>query len=695
MSRKYNYDEGTDEVIDDVAYEWEQAHETIEILECTEDADAQCVEYPPFHSAITWFPESPYDIEGFDLLNWPPFLIIGVTISGWLSDLLSAITAFLGLGDLIEQLSGYQDGDVITTIANFESGFGIGGNLSEIAAPGFRFDWNGAGTVELHLLEVVAGGVAFIGLDQDPFAGGNFIGDLIEIIDTILDPDDLILDLERNLLSVPLEVGESSRIIELTAEEPGDHFVSVRFLPNLAAEATIIGFGGGLRKIVLCTADVPAPGEEEMFDIRVTANCGLEKSTDGGVTWIPIAGSENLLACQAAAYPPSVNDVSIDANDNINYTKAGSPNVVTPRIMPQLNSDPSDRIWGDSAGALQVDTDHTTLAEFVRRGFAGAYGFKYPNAQMPGALILTDEYGNSYIDHRGMTDDQVSQLRIRHFATSAGTNLASDFNSWYQLRLYDHLGSTPVIQARRLTGVPRLGFFGSSAITKPIVSGSYPADSALSSLIQALDALGLIDASPASPDYLTQSEILTDVTFADCLMTVWRNHEFWRDFSIEDCVLSAAHQWDDHWDFTQASDQLIWTINEGQWTLTPPGLKGTETGTGIILGEMEIELSFPVAFKLVSADFLFSVEEISDTNITAGIQFNSPADAGATGVSGFTEFANNNIHFDTDDEPFLEVDYIKINISYDYDSGQQNNPLIRLIRLDIAGVSDQPDHDPT
>lgn len=263
---------------------------------CVDELTETCVDYPPYSSKITWWPFSPFETEGFDLLNWPAWFVIGATVSGWLSDLLTRLVEFLGLQDLVSELSGYQYGDVITTIANFERALGFGGDLSEVQAPGFRFDWTGPGTVELHLLEVLAGGYAFVSVDADPFSALT-LDNVINLLQSFSDPTDLLMDLERKIGSTAVgEIGDAERIIEVSASEPGPHYVVVRFIPVLEADLTFIGFGGGLRKVTLCS-----PKQEgaptDMFDLRVANDCSLEYSKDDGVTWQTVPGSENFGLC--------------------------------------------------------------------------------------------------------------------------------------------------------------------------------------------------------------------------------------------------------------------------------------------------------------------------------------------------------------------------------------------------------------
>lgn len=272
-------------------------HELMKQKTCYDELEQYCYDIMPWSPQIEWFPYSPYDPQNGPLQP-PAWFVVGKTISGWLSDLLTAITDFLGLADTIEELTGYRYGDVITTVLQIDSAFGLpvtSGNLGTI--PGFKFHFDGPATVEMHMLDVIAGGTAFIALDQDPLANdGITINDIVQLIDNLVDPNDLIMDLERSVANFPTlyEAGDAERIVEIEATEPGPHYVSVRFLPGFEADVTPIAYGGGFRKITICGQ---SEGTPEMYDLRVNEECILQYTTDGGVTWIDVQGAENMATC--------------------------------------------------------------------------------------------------------------------------------------------------------------------------------------------------------------------------------------------------------------------------------------------------------------------------------------------------------------------------------------------------------------
>lgn len=273
-------------------------HELMSVHDCVDAIDEYCYDVPPWSPQIEWFPYSPYDPQNEP--NEPPaWFVVGKTVSGWLSDLLTTLTQWLGLEDAIAELVGYKYNDVFTSILQGPQAMQLDfaswpiPDFSEAIAPGFKFTFEGPATVELHLLEVISGGYAFASLDADPFALDT-IDDLIGILDTFINPNSNIIDLERNVTNVPPELGDAVRIVELTTDEPGPHYIAVRFIPNFEASLTPLGFGGGLRKITICGE---ANGTPEMYDLRVNEECVLEYSTNGGTTWTPVQGAENMATC--------------------------------------------------------------------------------------------------------------------------------------------------------------------------------------------------------------------------------------------------------------------------------------------------------------------------------------------------------------------------------------------------------------
>lgn len=544
--------------------------------ECFDIEQGDCVEYPPFASNFVWFPETPYKNYGIDLLNMPPWFVIGRTISGWLSDVLTAITNFLGLGDLIEQLIGLVNGDVITTVANLETAFGFGGDWNAIQAPGFQFHWNGAATVELHLLEVFAGGYAFVTVDEDPFGAGS-IGGLLEFIDAIIDETDTLIDLERDVATLPyfFEVGDAERIIEETVTTPGDHYIAVRFLPKIEADLTPIGFGGGIRKVVLCGQDIGG----DMYDLRVSPDCVLEYSKDGGVTWFPVPGSDNLLACAAAELPVPVEDIRITANEEIEFDKGGSSTQLSPRLV---TNESATETKVNSSGVLLHPGDAPPLQYLAQIGdqFQGArIGSEIHKLYGLWRAIAAPNLGNFMgIQFAKEPAENTMWLMAGAVAQIAQDDPSTQTNTAGRLLLQAGSGgglqTGITIEGQPASGLPaKLSFYNKSpAIVQPIVTGNFDSAGGAGSFLSAIADLGLINlASPTfsaralASDIIDKSTIVTDVLLDEaCNLVVYRNGIIFRTIDMSDCILSAV-KWTLPYDFSTESELDDWDILTGIW----------------------------------------------------------------------------------------------------------------------------------
>jgi len=119
--------------------------------------------------------------------------------------------------------------------------------------PRFKVEFSGAGEVELHLLKVPQGGLALISLDGDPLqivdCQSISVGDINTYIQLL------------NLIGAAAIAGftgtlVSENIIEVKVPSSGNHRIDVTFVPKISGTFAVgfpeIGWGGGLRKVVLC-----------------------------------------------------------------------------------------------------------------------------------------------------------------------------------------------------------------------------------------------------------------------------------------------------------------------------------------------------------------------------------------------------------------------------------------------------------
>lgn len=176
--------------------------------ECVNFQEDQCYEYENSASFIEYAPNDPYNTpdlvpEGYILPPW--WVVTGIN------------------------LIGAEVGDVVTDLARLP----ILPSLPPYDRfPRFRIRFTGERRIQIYFVNVIAGGLGLIQVD----------GDILSI-ETI--------DLDKDLTSVPPE-NVSLLIWEKHITGEGDHFVDVTMIPIIDDSATVIRFGGGLRKIVLC-----------------------------------------------------------------------------------------------------------------------------------------------------------------------------------------------------------------------------------------------------------------------------------------------------------------------------------------------------------------------------------------------------------------------------------------------------------
>ena len=207
--------------------------------------DADCLTYPMTTSFVQFAPTNPYlnPDEVPDGYATPPFRV-------------------LEAGDDDVTLYYLAAGDVMAVSPPIAAGLNF---------PRFRVTVTGEREVELHLLTHPFGGDALISVD----------GDLIPIV----------VDLHRDLTAVPPESAvETVQEIQLTGM--GVHTIDVTFVPALDNDLIDVGFGGGIRKLVICGDEVMA-GQTQVRQNPENL-CELQVSHDDGLTWNTVA---DLGAC--------------------------------------------------------------------------------------------------------------------------------------------------------------------------------------------------------------------------------------------------------------------------------------------------------------------------------------------------------------------------------------------------------------
>lgn len=228
------------------------------------DCDSNfCRDYPAWSPIIEWTPNDPFETPPEDIPGYPspPFYKISTP----------------------PPLSRLEPNDVLTDLTSTVFGGMTVIDLAELLLvtgfPRFRVNLEGEGELELHFLKIPNGGLALIQVDGDPLK--------IEVVDlSSLGVLDVVsLQALLSLLNFPEGLFPET-IHEVKIHGTGSHFVDVTFLPNFGG-STVIGYGGGLRKLTLCGFNQEVE-EMAFFDLRQNPldPCEIQKMTTEGGEWV-------------------------------------------------------------------------------------------------------------------------------------------------------------------------------------------------------------------------------------------------------------------------------------------------------------------------------------------------------------------------------------------------------------------------
>lgn len=236
----------------------------LKMVHCPIDFEEECQEYPTYTPIIQYAPMNPFmnpdEVpEGYLV---PPFVFVSE--------------------ENIAEYGDYEIGDVIVPIDAitldldwFET---LDGQL-----PTITINVEGEGKISMKLLTVPFGGVAIITLDNPP--------DLLDILAGIITGSDNILDVNRDIVSIPPETTEHVSY-EMEVTGAGMHTVYIVFLPVLDDSLIPIRFGGGLRSIELCEfGELPDMG---VTDVRFVAGDKMLQQQKAGV-YYDVIDWQNLV----------------------------------------------------------------------------------------------------------------------------------------------------------------------------------------------------------------------------------------------------------------------------------------------------------------------------------------------------------------------------------------------------------------
>ena len=283
------------------------------------ETDESCIEYPALSGRIDYHPAAP-DVVPANYAS-PAFHVAQDTIPPQINEIVRRYG-----GDL-QGIIGFEAGDIYTTVFDVPrpvyTGLDPFGWLSQWVnhirsvitngLPRISIELTGTGIIELHLLKIPVGGAVAVGVDV-----GTDVVDLV--LDLIIgsvgaSAFNAVIDLERDIIQAPPETG-GEQIHEITINEAGSHIVDIVFVPTFDDELPVFKFGGGLRRIVSCGFDTPAPiemGANLPVQFRLDG-CTLQyqlENTDGTIyqAWTDVQGWDvNASACFTGPTGPAGSD---------------------------------------------------------------------------------------------------------------------------------------------------------------------------------------------------------------------------------------------------------------------------------------------------------------------------------------------------------------------------------------------------
>lgn len=276
--------------------------------DCPSDpCEEGCIDYLPNAGFIRYEPNDPF--------RTPTFVPPGYTYIPWYTNPAIPLPGVIPTDAMVNQIA-------VAAPALPLSGF-----------PRFSFEFDGRGEVEIELVNVPAGGFCIVALDLSVigFKVVNTSSNLLDIISIAGILAALGFDTEdANIVDTD--------IVEIDVETVGHHRIDVTFLPNLGGE-TLLGFGGGLRRITFCG---PIQAVEEMYLQRRSPDddCLIEQSTDGGITWQEAWRMDNCCGDTPPEQTRIVDFIVEKSPDGVTWTPIDDdPRFIGPTLPPRTGGD--------------------------------------------------------------------------------------------------------------------------------------------------------------------------------------------------------------------------------------------------------------------------------------------------------------------------------------------------------------------
>lgn len=323
----------------------------IEIDSC----DDGCIDFLPNAGIIEYFPNDPF--------RTPALVPPGYTRPPWYSNPAIPIGGIRPTDAMVDTLA-------VLAPALPLSGF-----------PYARIHFSGVGELEIELIQVPAGGICLIDIDDDPTK--------ITLVDCSSDIIDLV-SIAGILAALGFDVEDANlvgtKVIELEIDTPGDHFVDVNFIPSLGGE-TLVGFGGGIRRVSLCGLTVPGEYMPYLLRSSPTDGCLVEQSNDGGLTWTEAFRMDNCCCDTEPLGQRLTDDGFLEVTlDGVTWdiTIEGDTRFTNPTAPPIPS--PSSTTRCQAANSLTTLFEEHQIADYNRK-VAGA-GFADFVAAITGFLVV-------------------------------------------------------------------------------------------------------------------------------------------------------------------------------------------------------------------------------------------------------------------------------------------------------------------
>lgn len=222
------------------------------------EEEDRCFEFPPSASFIEWFPNNPY--------TEPDLITDGYNAPAWYE-----ATAASNL------ILGTQFGDIVTDLSRFPPG-SLPSIIPASGLPRFRINLVAPGIITIHLLNIFAGSVAQITIDDD--------------VGTVR-----FIDMDRDQIAIPFETATTTPV-EVEVLGAGAHHIDVIVVSQINDAIPFLHHGGGLRKIEICgeAADMP------FYELRTNPDdpCLIEQRQLASGEWFEAFRMDNC--CEDNVY---------------------------------------------------------------------------------------------------------------------------------------------------------------------------------------------------------------------------------------------------------------------------------------------------------------------------------------------------------------------------------------------------------